>query len=78
MKGLIIAVLVLMVATPVFARTSCEEVKQQIEAKLEAKGVKNYSLKIVPNDKVEEEKGDGKVVGSCDGGTQKIIYTREK
>ncbi|MDH4099054.1 MAG: DUF1161 domain-containing protein [Nitrospirota bacterium] len=78
MKRLMIAVLALMVAAPVFAGTPCEEVVKDIEAKLEAKGIKNYSLRLVPSDKVEEEKGEGKVIGSCEGGTKKIVYTREK
>lgn len=50
----------------------CEELKAEIAAKIEANGVKNYTLEIVPNDQV----GDRKVVGSCDGGTKKIVYTR--
>lgn len=50
----------------------CEELKAEIAAKIEANGVKNYTLEIVPNDQV----GDRKVVGSCEGGTQKIVYTR--
>jgi hypothetical protein len=51
----------------------CEELKSEIAAKIEANGVKNYTLEIVENDKV----GDGKVVGSCEGGTKKIVYTRK-
>jgi hypothetical protein len=50
----------------------CEELKAEIAAKIEANGVKNYTLEIVANDQV----GDRKVVGSCDGGTKKIVYTR--
>ncbi len=72
MKNLIIAAVLLMIATPALAMKSCEELKSEIDAKLQAKGVKTYSLEIVPNDKVK----DGKVVGSCDGGTKKIIYKR--
>ena len=53
-------------------RKSCEELKTEIEAKLEAKGVTNYTLKIV----AAEEIKDKKVVGSCDGGTKRITYTR--
>jgi hypothetical protein len=72
MKKLIFAVVMLMIATPAFAMKACEELKSEIEAKLKAKGVKSYSLEIVPN----EQAKDGKVVGTCDGGTKKIIYTR--
>jgi len=51
---------------------ACEDLKTEIAAKLDAKGVKGYTLDIVPKDKDAE----GKVVGTCDGGTKKIIYTK--
>ena len=51
----------------------CEELKTEIAAKIDANNVTNYTLEIVANDKV----GDGKVVGSCEGGTKKIVYTRK-
>ena len=49
----------------------CEELKAEIAAKLDAKGVQGYSLEVV-------NKGDpaGKVVGSCEGGTKEIVYRR--
>ena len=49
----------------------CEELKAEIAAKLDAKGVVGYKLEIV-------EKGDpaGKVIGSCEGGTKEIVYRR--
>jgi len=50
----------------------CEELKSEITAKLEAKGVKGYTLEIVAKDKDSE----GKVVGSCENGTKKIIYLK--
>jgi outer membrane lipoprotein-sorting protein len=74
MKTLIAAAALLLIATPALALKSCEELKSEIDAKLQAKGVKSYSLEIVPTDKAK----DGKIVGSCEGGTQKIIYKREK
>lgn len=52
---------------------SCEELKAEIEAKIQARGVTSYTLEIVPN---EEAHDPNMVVGSCDGGTQKIIYQR--
>ena len=51
---------------------SCEELKAEIAAKLDAKGVAGYSLEIV-------DKGtgaDGKVVGTCEKGTKEIVYKR--
>lgn len=76
MKRMIFAVVLGMVfcATAAFAAAkSCDELKSEIEAKLNEKGVKGYTLEIIPNDQVKEQK----IVGSCDGGTKKITYTRE-
>ncbi len=71
----IAAAALLMIAGSAFAAVkACEELKSEIDAKLQAKGVKGYSLEIVPSDSVKDEK----VVGSCEGGTKKIIYKREK
>jgi hypothetical protein len=50
----------------------CEELKGEIAKKLEANGVKSYTLEIVAKDKT----GAGKVVGTCEGGTKQIEYTR--
>ncbi len=50
----------------------CEELKDEISKKLDAKGVKSYTLEIVAKDKDAE----GKIVGTCDGDTKKIIYTK--
>ena len=50
----------------------CEELKDEISKKLDAKGVKGYTLEIVAKDKDAE----GKIVGTCDGDTKKIIYNR--
>ena len=72
MKKLIVVAILLMIATPAFAMKACEELKSEIDAKIKAKGVKSYSLEIVPNEQVK----DGKVVGTCDGGTKKIVYKR--
>jgi hypothetical protein len=74
MKMLMVAVILLLMATPAFAKKACEELKAEIDAKIQAKGVKTYTLEIVPTEQVK----DGTVVGSCDGGTKKIIYTRGK
>lgn len=50
----------------------CEELKSEIEVKLQEKGVQNYTLEIVPAGEV----GDKTVVGSCNAGKDKIVYTR--
>jgi hypothetical protein len=51
----------------------CDELKAEIAAKLDEKGVKNYELAIVDSDKV----GDAQVVGSCEAGTKKLTYVRK-
>jgi len=75
MKRLIVFVASLMVAGPVLAQVKpCEELKSEIDAKIKANGVKVFSLEIVPNADVKE--GEGKVVGTCDSSTRKIVYKR--
>ncbi|MNE39896.1 hypothetical protein D3C80_1338750 [compost metagenome] len=73
MKKLILAVGLLSMAGTVFAAGKpCEELKAEIAAKLDAKGVSGYSLEIV-------DKGTaagGKVVGTCEGGTKEIVYKK--
>jgi hypothetical protein len=54
------------------AGKSCEELKAEIAKKIEANNVKSYTLEIVPQDKEAE----GKVVGTCEGGTKKIVYRK--
>ena len=51
----------------------CEELKSEIEAKLKDKGVIGFTLEIVPVDQIKDQK----VIGSCDGGKNKITYTKE-
>ena len=53
---------------------SCEELKAEIEAKLKAKGVEGYTLEIIPTDQVKDQK----IIGSCEGGSKKISYSRNK
>jgi hypothetical protein len=74
MKLLAAVGFLLFVSVPAHAQAAkaCEELKSEIAAKLDAKGVKGYTLEIVAKDKDAE----GKVVGTCDGGTKKIIYAK--
>ena len=73
MKRIVFMLAVLTTATNAFAAKSCEELKTEIAAKLKANGVKQYALEIV----AAEQVGDRKVVGSCAGGTKKIVYVRK-
>lgn len=73
MKSLIAVVASLLIASPVFAQVKpCEELKSEIDAKIKKNGVKEFTLTIVEKDAPE----DGKVVGTCEGGTKKIVYKR--
>ena len=72
MKVFALSCALLLAASPVYAAKSCDELKAEIAAKLDAKNVTGYTLEIVANDQV----GERKVVGSCEGGTKKIVYAK--
>ncbi|MBD8149157.1 DUF1161 domain-containing protein [Pseudomonas fluorescens] len=73
MKKFLLAVGLLSIAgTALAAGKPCEELKSEIAAKIDAKGVSGYSLEVV--DKGAAAGGD--VVGSCEGGTKEIVYKR--
>ena len=73
MKKLILAVGLLTMAGSVLAAPKpCEELKSEIDAKIQAKGATSYSLEIVDKGSAT----DKKVVGSCEGGTKEIVYQR--
>ncbi len=88
MRNTLIAAVLFGLSTSAMA--SCDEVKSQIDAKLQAKGVKSYSLDIVPVAQAApaaapasgaaaapaKEAPAGKVVGDCEGGSKQIIYKR--
>jgi hypothetical protein len=67
-----IALAASLAAAPAYARKACDELKAEIDAKLAEKGVSSYTLEVVAT----EEVADQKVVGSCDGGSKKIVYKR--
>lgn len=73
MKTLIAVIALALAAAPAYAqRKPCEELKEEIAAKVRKNGVKDFTLTILPNAEVKDQH----VVGSCDGGTKKIIYQR--
>lgn len=73
MKTIAFVLVAALASTSALAAKPCDELKSEIAAKLDAAGVKNYSLDVVEADKV----GDTKVVGSCEGGTKKITYAKK-
>jgi hypothetical protein len=73
MKALIAIAASLLIASPALAQVKpCEELKGEIDTKIKNNGVAAFSTTIVDKDAAE----DGKVVGTCDGGTKKIVYKR--
>lgn len=73
MKKFLLAVGLLSIAgTTLAAGKPCEELKAEIDAKLQAKGASSYTLEVVDKGSVT----DKKVVGSCEGGTKEIVYQR--
>lgn len=53
---------------------SCDDLKAKIEKKVAGKGVKDYPMVVVSKDTQIK----GRVLGSCDKGTMKIIYQKSK
>ncbi len=51
---------------------SCDDLKTEIAKKIDAHGGSNYTLTIVDKGKETE----GKIVGSCGGGTKSIVYMK--
>lgn len=58
---------------PIRGAKTCDELKEKIAAKMESKGVKGAVLTVTPA--VDAGK-TGKIVGSCEGGSKKIVYTK--
>ncbi len=76
MKRIALALCLCLVVAPVPAaaqKKGCDELKAEIEAKIQANNVSSYTLEIVTNDEVHDQ---NMVVGSCEGGTKKIIYQK--
>ena len=59
-------------AASVSGGKSCDEVKSSIEEKVRAKGNKSYTLEVVAAADVKDQK----VVGSCAGGSKKIVKAK--
>ncbi|AYC30897.1 DUF1161 domain-containing protein [Pseudomonas cavernae] len=72
-RWMVIGLLGLLAGNALAAPKSCEELKEEIEVKIQAAGVASYTMEIVPN---AEVKDPNMVVGSCEGGTKKIIYQK--
>lgn len=87
MQKVALLALMITVSLPAMAQIlPCDELKARVDAKLQAKGVPSYTLEIVPaltNAEIDAasgvsatKKSRGKEVGTCDGGTKRLMYTR--
>jgi hypothetical protein len=74
LQPLCAAAVLAVLAAPVSAAQGkpCEELRSEIDAKIRQNGVTQFTLTIV--DKTAPD--DGKVVGTCEGGSKKILYKR--
>ena len=73
MKNRIVLILAAAAVMPAWAAKPCEALKAELITKIESHGAKNFTLEVVAPDQT----GDKRVVGSCEGGTKKIIYSRK-
>ena len=73
MRSRLTITVLLFASVAAYAAKPCGALKDEIARKLDEKGIKFYLLEIVPSEKVKDE---AKVVGSCDGGKKKILYSR--
>ena len=53
-------------------KKDCSELKGEIEAKIKKNGVDKFALDVVD----AGAQADGKVVGTCEGGSKKIVYKK--
>jgi len=75
MKTLATIAVLLLASVAAYAEGAkpCDDLKAEIAKKMDANGVKSYSLEIVAKDNQDVQ---GKVVGTCEGGTKKIVYSK--
>ena len=72
MKKMIAVCALSFIVAPAFAEKLCDELKSEIAAKLDAKGVAHYSLAVVATEDIKDQK----VIGSCEMNKKKITYTK--
>lgn len=69
-----VAVLLCGVTGAAGAAQSCEQLRERIDAKVRASGATHYTVTTVDADAAVG--ASAKVVGRCELGTKKIVYTR--
>ena len=74
MRRVVVTLGLLALSSGAFAAgVSCDTVKADIDAKLQAKHVANYTLEVVDKGSASSS---AKVVGSCESGSKDIVYQR--
>ncbi|EIK97547.1 hypothetical protein PMM47T1_07171 [Pseudomonas sp. M47T1] len=73
MKRILLAAgLLCMAGSALAAGKSCDELKSEVAAKIDAKGAHGYSLEVVD----KGASAGAKVVGTCEAGTKEIVYKK--
>ncbi|GLH41248.1 DUF1161 domain-containing protein [Pseudomonas moraviensis] len=76
MKRIGLAILCSALATSAFAAPKdCEELRKEIEIKIQAKAIPSYTLEIITAEEAKQH-DSAMIVGSCENGTKRIIYQR--
>ncbi|WP_340617635.1 DUF1161 domain-containing protein [Xenorhabdus entomophaga] len=82
-KKILLATALLFTLSPFAVQASqkvtCESLKAEIAQKIIKNGVSetDFKLEVIPDDQVAKDNTvNGKVVGHCDSGKQKIVYIR--
>lgn len=78
MKPIGLAILCSALATSAFAAPKdCEELRKEIEIKIQAKAIPSYTLEIITAEEAKQHDA-AMIVGSCDNGSKKIIYQKNE
>lgn len=76
MKRIGLAILCSALATSAFAvPKKCEELRKEIEVKIQAKAVPTYTLEIITAEEAKQH-DSAMIVGTCENGTKRIIYQK--
>lgn len=75
-RGVWLALGLMIAAGNAFAAPkACEDLKAEIEAKIQAQGVTSYTLEIISAEEAKSQ-DPAMIVGSCNYGRMKIIYQK--
>ncbi|MDH1259376.1 MULTISPECIES: DUF1161 domain-containing protein [Pseudomonas] len=76
MKRIGLAILCSALATTAIAAPKkCEELRKEIEIKIQAKAIPTYTLEIITAEEAKQH-DSAMIVGTCENGTKRIIYQK--